>query len=167
MKPLTITQAAKVTGVSRVTLHRYVKAGKLSRSADGTFDPVELQRAGFTLRNTVADEQPPATVKQRHETLFATDEQDSATLPQPPATPDTTYLFQLIDTLRDELASAKERERVAHDESRLEKERLMMLLAQEQQNMQRLLSAGQPSRPGFWQRVGEWFSKATQHESNQ
>ena len=43
-----------------------------------------------------------------------------------------------------------------------DKERLMMLLAQEQQNMQRILTAGPSSRPGFWQRVGEWFSKATQ-----
>jgi len=38
MAQLTITDAARVTGVSRVTLHRYSKAGQLSRSADGTIN---------------------------------------------------------------------------------------------------------------------------------
>ncbi len=47
MKALTITQVAKVTGVSRSTLYRHVKAGNLSRNADPKVDPVELQRAGF------------------------------------------------------------------------------------------------------------------------
>jgi hypothetical protein len=46
MAKLSITDAARVTGVSRVTLHRYIKAGKLSRSADGTIDTAELLRIG-------------------------------------------------------------------------------------------------------------------------
>jgi predicted site-specific integrase-resolvase len=47
MAKLSITDAARVTGVSRVTLHRYIKAGKLSRSADGTVDTAELLRIGL------------------------------------------------------------------------------------------------------------------------
>jgi predicted site-specific integrase-resolvase len=35
MAKLSITDAARVTGVSRVTLHRYIKAGKLSRGCIG------------------------------------------------------------------------------------------------------------------------------------
>jgi predicted site-specific integrase-resolvase len=33
MAKLTITDVARVTGVSRVTLHRYINAGKLSRTS--------------------------------------------------------------------------------------------------------------------------------------
>ena len=50
MAKLTITDAARVTGVSRVTLHRYIKAGKLSRSTDGTIDTAELLRIGLVLQ---------------------------------------------------------------------------------------------------------------------
>jgi hypothetical protein len=50
MARLYITDAAKVTGVSRVTLFRHIKAGKLTRHPDGTIDTAELQRAGFTLQ---------------------------------------------------------------------------------------------------------------------
>jgi hypothetical protein len=49
MAKLTISDAARVAGVSRVTLHRYIKAGKLSRSADGTIDTAELLRIGLKL----------------------------------------------------------------------------------------------------------------------
>jgi hypothetical protein len=49
MAKLSITDAARVTGVSRVTLHRYIKAGKLSRSTDGTIDTAELLRIGFPI----------------------------------------------------------------------------------------------------------------------
>ena len=50
MAMLTITDAACVTGVSRVTLHRYIKAGKLSRSPDGTIDTADLLRIGLVLQ---------------------------------------------------------------------------------------------------------------------
>jgi excisionase family DNA binding protein len=35
MAKLTISDAARVTGVSRMLLYRYIKAGKLSRTPDG------------------------------------------------------------------------------------------------------------------------------------
>ncbi len=50
MAKLTITDAARVTGVSRVPLHHYIKAGKLSRSTDGTIDTAELLRIGLVLQ---------------------------------------------------------------------------------------------------------------------
>jgi len=46
MAKLSITEAARLTGVSRGTFHRYMKAGTLSRSADGTIDTAELLRVG-------------------------------------------------------------------------------------------------------------------------
>jgi hypothetical protein len=50
MALLTISDAARVTGVSRVTLHRYIKAGKLSRRPDGLIDTAELLRVGLMLQ---------------------------------------------------------------------------------------------------------------------
>ena len=49
MAKLSISDAARVAGVSRVTLHRYIKAGKLSRTPDGLIDTSELLRLGMVL----------------------------------------------------------------------------------------------------------------------
>jgi hypothetical protein len=65
MARLTISEAARRVGVSRVTLHRYIKLGKLRQLADGTVDTADLTAAGLSLhletvseRNTV---QAPVT----------------------------------------------------------------------------------------------------------
>jgi len=50
MATLTITDAARVTGVSRMLRYRYIKAGKLSRTPDGLIDTAELLRAGPLLQ---------------------------------------------------------------------------------------------------------------------
>src|SRR5712691_3228521 len=52
MAQLTITDAARVTGVSRMLLYRYIKAGKLSRTPDGLLDTAELLRAGLLLQHS-------------------------------------------------------------------------------------------------------------------
>ena len=49
MATLTVVEAARVTGVSRSQLYRYIKAGKLSRTPDGLLDTAELLRAGLML----------------------------------------------------------------------------------------------------------------------
>src|SRR5215510_5228640 len=97
MAKLTISDAARVAGVSRVTLHRYIKAGKLSRSADGTIDTAELLRIGLELH--------PVTV-QRPVTVLAT---------APVAQPDTPTLQQLIEVLQRELNAAHAREQAARE----------------------------------------------------
>jgi excisionase family DNA binding protein len=38
MAKLTISDAARVTGVSRMLLYRYIKSGKLSRTVEGLLD---------------------------------------------------------------------------------------------------------------------------------
>src|SRR5215813_3017564 len=53
MATLTITDAARVTGVSRMLLYRYIKSGKLSRTPDGLIDPAALLRAGLLLHTTL------------------------------------------------------------------------------------------------------------------
>jgi hypothetical protein len=103
MAKLSITDAARVTGVSRVTLHRYIKAGKLSRSADGTMDTAELLRIGLVLHS---DTVLQPVMLQRDVTPHET----------PPVTlPDPATLQQLIGVLRRELDAAHAREEAARE----------------------------------------------------
>ena len=103
MAQLTISDAARVTGVSRVTWHRYNKAGKLSRSTDGTIDTAELLRIRFVLQ--------PDTVLQS--VAIQRDVTPSATLPV--TSPDTATLQQLITGLQRELDAAHAREEAARE----------------------------------------------------
>jgi DNA-binding transcriptional MerR regulator len=123
MAKLSITEAARVTGVSRVTLHRYIKAGKLSRSADGTIDTAELLRVGLVLH--------PDTVLQP-ETL-----QREVTSPTTPTVtaPDAATLQRLLTVLQRELEAAHAREAAAQERETL----LLQMLSQLQQQNQRLL----------------------------
>ena len=52
MAKLTVVDAARVTGMSRSQLYRYIKAGKLSRTPDGLIDTAELLRAGLMLQTS-------------------------------------------------------------------------------------------------------------------
>jgi hypothetical protein len=123
MARLSITDAARVTGVSRVTLHRYIKAGKLSRSVDGAIDTAELLRIGLVLH--------PDTVLQP---VYL---QRDATPPEtPPVTAlDPATLQQLIAVLQRELEAAHAREEAAREREAT----LLQMLQQLQQQNQRLL----------------------------
>ena len=126
MAKLTITDAARVTGVSRVTLHRYIKAGKLSRSSDGAIDTAELLRIGLELHpDTVL--QPVAL-------------QRDATPSETPAvtSPNAATLQQLLTVLQRELDAAHAREREAL---------LLQMLSQLQQQNQRLLDMPRTAPP--------------------
>jgi hypothetical protein len=52
MAKLTVSDAARVAGVARSTLHRAIRAGRLSIDPDGHIDTAELLRAGYTLQGT-------------------------------------------------------------------------------------------------------------------
>ncbi len=130
MAQLTISDAARVTGVSRVTLHRYIKAGKLSRTPDGLIDTTELLRIGLVLHSDTL--QQPVTVQR----------------PAPPlVTADTPTLERLIEVLQRELDDARAREQAAREREAM----LLQMLQQVQQQNQRLLeaprSAPAPSAP--------------------
>jgi len=131
MALLTITDAARVTGVSRVTLHRYIKAGKLSHSADGMIDTAELLRIGLVLQaDTVLH---PVTV------------QRDVTPPEtsPVTSKDAATLQQLITVLQRELDAAHTREEAARERETL----LLQMLQQMQQQNQRLLDMPRTSVP--------------------
>jgi len=123
MALLTITDAARVTGVSRVTLHRYIKAGRLSRSADRLIDTAELLRIGLVLQaDTVLQ---PVTL------------QRDVTPPEtsPVTSQDAATLQQLITVLQRELDAAHAREDAARERETL----LLQMLQQLQHQNQRLL----------------------------
>jgi hypothetical protein len=129
MAKLTITDAARVTGVSRVTLHRYIKAGKLSRSTDGTIDTAELLRIGLVLH--------PDTVLQ-----LVSLQRDATPVETPHVTsPDPATLQQLITVLQRELDAAHAREDAAREREAL----LLQMLHQMQQQNQRLLDMPRPA----------------------
>jgi DNA-binding transcriptional MerR regulator len=139
MARLRISEAANVTGVSRVTLHRYIKTGRLSRNPDGTIDTAELQRVGLQLK------QPPDVTE------------------QPQVTPHP-YLERYIATLEDERESLKRQ--LDHA---LERETfLLRLLEQAQLQSQRLLDVPRqatvpgpqrqtPAIPETWQRIMDYM----------
>jgi hypothetical protein len=148
MARLRITEAAKVAGVSRVTLFRYVKGGKLTRHPDGTVDTAELQRAGFTLQQaaqlgkrvaqrlaTSGVEVPPqASIPLQNQLLTAVERERDVLQRELDAT---------RETLRQERDAALERERVAREQIAL----LLQMLQDAQQQSQRLLDMPRQPSP--------------------
>ena len=131
MAKLTITDAARVASVSRVTLHRYIKAEKLSRSTDGTIDTAELLRIGLVLQS---DTVLHSISLQRNATPTET-----SSVPSPnPAT-----LQQLITVFQRELNAAHAREEAAREREAL---LLQMLQQVQQQNQRRTQSPPAPHR---------------------
>ena len=47
MAILTVVEAARVTGVSRSQLYRYIRAGKLSRTPEGLIDGYRYYACGL------------------------------------------------------------------------------------------------------------------------
>jgi hypothetical protein len=164
MATLTIAEAARVTGVSRSQLYRYLRAGKLSRTPEGLIDTTELLRAGL-LRH-VPSGVPSAVPPVSAPVPMARD----ATNPAVPSVPagvsavpsaNTATLERLIEVLQRELAAAREREalltQMMHQrETQLtqaahEREtQLLQLMAQVTQQNQRLLDMPRtpPPPPG-------------------
>jgi AcrR family transcriptional regulator len=147
MAKLTVSDAARVTGVSRMLLYRYIKAGRLSRTPDGLIDTAELLRAGLVLQTsdvttpvTPLHDVTPSPVT--HVTPVTMPVTEAVTVPvTPPISADTRTLERLVDVLQRELDAARERETL-----------LLQMLSQMQQQNQRLLdmprSAPAPTHPG-------------------
>ena len=138
MATLTIADAARVTGVSRMLLYRYIKSGKLSRTPEGLIDTAELLRAGLLLQTSdvtigVTPLQDVTPLPVTAETPVTSPVTSAVTPPVTPAvTPavstETHTLERLIDVLQRELDAARERETL-----------LLQMLSQMQQQNQRLL----------------------------
>ena len=149
MATLTIVEAARVTGVSRSQLYRYIKAGKLSRTPDGLLDTAELLRAGLMLHVPSVSSSMSSPVPEAHDATLGSVSHDTELVPRVSST-DTAIFERLIEVLQRELAAARDREtlltqRMHERETQLtqaahEREtQLLQLLAQMHQQNQRLL----------------------------
>ena len=142
MATLTITDAARVTGVSRMLLYRYIKSGKLSRTPEGLLDTAELLRAGLLLHTS--DVTSPITPLHDVTPSPVTPEISVTSAVTPPVTSpvtptdsnETRTLERLIDVLQRELDAARERETL-----------LLQMLSQMQQQNQRLLDMPRSPAP--------------------
>src|SRR5262249_9259727 len=136
MAKLTITEAARVAGVARSTLHRAINAGRVSVDPEGHLDTAELLRAGYTLH--VATQQIDATPL--HD---ATSRNSRAQHPDSPTETQALLAMQqerdLLrlerDLLRQQLEAAQmreqaavEREREAREERQAARDRAALLL---------------------------------------
>jgi hypothetical protein len=152
MAKLTISEASRVAGVARSTLHRAIHAGRLSVDPDGHVDTAELLRAGYTLQRRTQQNSSGAL---QNATPRATDAQQSRI---PAEIQDIIVVQQERDMLRLERdmlrqqleaaqmreQAALEREREAREErqSAREKEALLLhMVEQMQHRYDRLLEA--------------------------
>jgi len=101
---ITITEAAKLAGKSTQTLYRHIKAGKLSRSSDGTIDTTELLRVYGEINNNDVTSHASEVAPKSH-----------------PDTDHIKWLERQIDELRNDIKELK-------TESNAREVRLMALL---------------------------------------
>jgi hypothetical protein len=124
MAKLSKSDAARIIGVTRQTLYRYLAQGRISPLPDGTIDTAELLRAGFELQDvTVTGDDTPHRHMRRDVTPLVT----------PPS--ETALLHQMIALLQRELEEARERERAGREREAL----VLHMLEQAQLQSQRLL----------------------------
>src|SRR5438105_3625314 len=145
MAKLTISDAARVVGVARSTLHRAIKHGRLSVDPDGHVDTAALLRAGYTLQRST---QHPSAVALQHATPRSSGAQQARTPAEShgevPLQQERDLLRLEQDFLRRELEAAHTREQAALERAQAARERealLLHMLEQVQQQNQRLLEA--------------------------
>ena len=151
MAKLSVSDAARVAGVARSTLHRALRAGRLSADPDGTIDTAELLRAGYTLQRSTLQTHAPslqdATPRPRHT------HQDASPAPQhvlEALTHERDLLRMERDLLRQTLEAAREHAQDAKEreqEARAREALLLRMLEQVQQQNQRLLDVGRSPAP--------------------
>ena len=131
MAKLSKTETAKCINVSRATLYRYIREGRITVDPDGTIDTAELLRAGFHLHSSDVSSDVSMT---HNETDIEAEK------------------IRLTERL---FATERERDRLVQQlqDATQEKARLLDLLT----SQQRLLEAGQkPSLSAGWQ---SWWAR--------
>lgn len=145
MAKLTISEAARVAGVARSTLHRAINQGRMSLGSDGKVDTSELLRLGYTLQGVAQQDRDslrhhatpatPVTLQDESPRLFWLEQERD-------------LLQRERDLLQRELDAAREREREATERERSAREReanLLHMLDQSQMRYDRLLAAPTPT----------------------
>jgi hypothetical protein len=151
MAKLTISDASRVAGVARSTLHRAIRAGRLSVGPDGHIDTAELLRAGYTLQRSTPQVAPgtlqdvtPRSSDALHDASPA-ETQALTTVHQ-----ERDLLRLERDLLRRELEAAHIRKQAALEREQAARERealLLHMLEQGHQQNQRLLDMPRTPSP--------------------
>jgi hypothetical protein len=156
MAKLTISDAARVAGVARSTLHRAIKAGRLSLDPDGHLDTAELLRAGYTLHRS-ARQRPAEALQDATPRSSGAQHPHTSTETQPllALQQERDMLRMERDVLRRELEAAQIREQAAlgreqeaREERQAARERealLLRMVEQMQQRYDRLLDMPRPA----------------------
>lgn len=131
MAKLSISEASRVAGVARSTLHRAINQGRLSLGSDGKIDTAELLRLGYTLH---PEAQQVRDRSQHHAT-------PAAHVAREEESPRLSLLERERDLLQRELALLQRE----LDAARGREGRLLGLLEQMQQRFDRLLPASEPT----------------------
>ena len=146
MAKLSISEASRVAGVARSTLHRAIKQGRISLDPDGHLDTAELLRLGYTLQGVA--QQSHATVRQDATHQYPVAQQvpsRASPLVMEALQRERDLLQQQLDATRELLQSereaALERERATRDREAL----LLQMLHEAQQRYDRLLEAPRPA----------------------
>lgn len=135
MATLGVVAAARAAGVSRATINRYLKAGKLSCNGQRQIDTAELLRVFGPL-------QPAATTAATTDTVAVIPSQ------QPRAqAPDTTALLAELRRQIDRLEADKAELRRDLDAERDERRRLVGIIERAQITDQRAAPAPTPRQP--------------------
>lgn len=121
-----LTQAAKLAGVSRNTLHRHIKKGKISKEIDGQGNPVvsisELERVYGTLTRGDSNDTAP---KLQHDT------------------PNNDSVLQVeLKFLREHV-----------EDLRTERDRLLRVIEEQAGTVKMLTDQRQRDTRSFWQRL--------------
>ena len=142
MAKLTISDAARVASVSRSTLHRAIKQGRISLDPDGRLDTAELLRAGYTLQQALRQSRTRMTQDATPQRRNVSQDREV------PADRELAVLEWEREVLQRELDATRElmrqeREAVL-DRERASRERetlLLQMLQEAQRQNQRLLEA--------------------------
>ncbi len=145
MAKLNVSQAARAVGKERTTLHRHIKAGKLTVEKDALGNPAidvsELQRVYGTVKMDVA----PATVKQNDE--------------KPQSDPRWAEAeFQMLQLKLDHAKQERDAERERRQRAENEAERLLGIVETQTRQLEApreevAPAEGQKSQRGFWGRL--------------
>jgi hypothetical protein len=149
MAKLTVSDAARVAGVARSTLHRAIRAGRLSIDPDGHIDTAELLRTGYTLQRSAQQSAPGAlqdATPRSSDALQAHVPLETQALTVVHQERDLLRLER--DLLRRELEAAQAREQAALEREQAARERealLLRMMEQVHQQNQRLLDMPRPA----------------------
>jgi hypothetical protein len=158
MAKISISEAARLTGKNRSTLHRHIKSGKLSKEFDNESNPVldtsELARVYPSFKVAVA--------KQQASVVSQSNSKQQAAIPYETgnATVEIEILKLKLQNAEEKITIEESRRREAEQREREAKEEINRLLGIVERHTFLLAAAQTPEeahaeqpRPGWWKRL--------------